>query len=193
MKAIYKLFSIGTLIITTTACQTTSDTAEQTATLGYNKGDVVQALVNIHADSKHKRLYALNYQLPTLIPVCSEFTIDSAHSKAIKLTYKGTQYSYLWDGHTRKAGQSLADNFKLFFGDKCDSKKLNKLSKLDKSGVEQGKALIGMSKEGVIFAMGHPPIHANPNTESNYWLYWRNKWGKRSVEFSNDGKVIKIK
>lgn len=193
MKTITKLCSIGALVIATTACQTTSNTAEQEAELGYKQGDVVQALVNVHADSRRNRIYTLNYQLPTLIPVCSEFTIDSINQKVITLTHKEIQYSYQWDKHTRKAGQSLAESFNLFFGDKCDSKKISKLSKIDKSGVEQGKPLMGMSKAGVIFAMGYPPIHANPTTESDYWLYWRSRWGKRSVEFSDKGKVIKIK
>lgn len=193
MKVLYKLLAIGTLAAATTACQTTSNTAEQIAALGYKQGDVVQALVNIHPDSKGNRIDSLNYQLATVIPVCSKFTIDSVNRKNILLTYNDTQYRYLWNKHTRKAGQSLADNFKLFFGDKCDSKKIAKLGKIDKKGIEQGSALIGMSKAGVLFAMGQPPIHANPSTESNTWMYWRNRWGKRAVDFSEQGKVINVR
>ena len=190
MKLIYKLATIGALVVSTTACQTTS---KINSDLGYNQGDVVQALVNIHIDSKGNRINTLNYQLANVAPVCTEFTIDSVGSKVIKLTANGAQYSYILSKHTSKAGQSLADNFNLFFGDKCDNGKISKLSKLDKKGIEQGKALLGMSKEGVLFAMGYPPIHANPTIESNNWLYWRNRFGKRAIEFSEQGKVINIR
>jgi len=191
VKKICHLLTIGALVIATTACQTTnSDTA---AALGYKQGDVVQSLVNLHPDSKGNRLYALNYQLPNVIPVCSEFTIDAVSTKSIKVTNNGIQYNYLWDKHTRKAGQSLADNFMLFFGDICDSNGMDKLSKIDKEGIEKGTALVGMSKKGVLFAMGQPPIHANPTTEANTWLYWRNRFGKRAVDFSSEGIVIKVR
>ena len=190
MKLIYKLATIATLVAATTACQTTS---KMNSDLGYNKGDVVQALVNIHVDSKGNRINTLNYQLANVVPVCSEFTIDSVGPKVIKLTANGAQYSYILNKHTSRAGQSLADNFNLFFGDKCDNKKISNLNKLDTKGIKQGKALLGMSKEGVLFAMGYPPIHANPTMENNNWLYWRNRFGKRAIEFSEQGKVIKIK
>lgn len=193
MKTIYKLLSIGTLVIATAGCQTTGSSAKQAAALGYNQGDTVQALVNIHPDSKGNRIDSLNYQLPMVIPVCSEFTINSINNKVIKLTSNGAQYNYILNPHTQRAGQALADNFNQFFGDKCDSKKINKLSKVDKKGIKQGKALIGMSKEGVLFAMGRPPIHANPTTESDTWIYWRNRWAKRAIEFSENGKVTKIR
>ena len=193
MKTLNKLVTTGVLIIATAGCQTTNDKAKQASAIGYKQGDVVQALVNIHADTKGNRIDSLNYQLPTIVPVCSEFTIDAVNRKAVKLTANNTQYKYILNSHTRRAGQSLNDNFKLFFGDKCDSKKIQNLSKLDKKGIKQGTALIGMSKKGVLFAMGQPPIHANPTTENNTWVYWRNRWAKRAIEFSEQGKVIKIK
>lgn len=122
-----------------------------------------------------------------------KFTIDAVRRKAIKLTANNTQYKYILNRHTRKAGQSLADNFKLFFGKKSDSKKMQKLSRLDKQGIKKGTALIGMSKAGVLFAMGQPPINVNPTTENNIWVYWRNRWGKRAIEFKQKGKVITIR
>lgn len=192
MKTLYKLLTTGALIIATTACQTTSS-SDQAAALGYIQGDVVQSLANIHPDSKGNRIDSLNYQLPIVVPVCSEFTIDAIGSRNIKLSSNGVQYNYILNKHTSNAGQSLPDGFKTLFGDKCDSKKINKLSKVDKQGIKQGTAIIGMSKEGVLLAMGRPPIHANPTTDSNTWIYWRNRWGKRAIEFSEKGKVTNIR
>lgn len=80
-----------------------------------------------------------------------------------------------------------------FFGPKCDEAKLKSLSRLDKDGIKAGAPRVGMSKDGVLFAMGRPPEHATPSLESTYWLYWRNRFGKIGVEFDNKGKVTQIK
>lgn len=192
MKATYKILAITTLVATISACQSTNQASSATA-LNFKEGDTLQALVNVHGDLTRGKLYALNYQLPEMIPVCSEIRVDSIKTKAIKITYQGSHYSYLWDGHTKKAGQSLAENFQLFFGKECDKNALAKLNKKDKAGVEEGTAQVGMSKQAVLFAMGYPPIHATPTIEENSWLYWRNRFGKRAIEFSKDGKVSKIR
>ena len=193
LKALSKLITTSALILTMAGCQTTNNSAQQASNFAYKQGDVVQALVNIHVDTKGNRIDSLNYQLPLIVPVCSKFTIDAVNRTAVKLTANNTQYKYILNRHTRSAGQLLADNFKLFFGKKCDSKKIDKLSKLDRKGIKQGTVLIGMSKKGVIFSMGRPPIHANPTLDSNTWTYWRNRWAKRSIEFSVQGKVVKIR
>lgn len=189
MKTITKLLFVAVISSMMTACQTTNNTVDD---FTYKVGDTVQALTNIHVDHKGMRIFSINYQSSILLPVCSQFTIDSIEEKAIKLTHQDIQYDYHWDKYTRKV-RSLSKSFDTTFGDHCDTKKLDQLSKIDKDGLRQGKALIGMSKQGVIFAMGPPPIHANPSTQSDNWLYWRNRWGKRAIEFSSEGKVNKIR
>lgn len=190
MKTIYKTLAITALVSSISACQTTS---APTKPLNFKAGDKLQALVNIHGDFARKKLYAFNYQLTDIIPVCSEITVDKIQSKQITLTYQGQQYSYVWDKYTKSAGQSLADNFDLYFGKSCDKATIDKLSKIDKQGLKEGVPIVGMSKQGVIFAMGYPPLHKTPSTEESYWLYWKNRFAKRGVEFSKEGKVTTIK
>jgi hypothetical protein len=50
-----------------------------------------------------------------------------------------------------------------------------------------------MSKEGILFAMGRPPQHANPTLDSSSWLYWQNRFGKTAIEFDGKGKVSSIR
>lgn len=160
---------------------------------GFKEGATMVSLVNLHPDPKRKRLYAINYQLPSLVPMCSEVVIEDIGKKEIEISYQGVTYSYLWDKHTKNAGESLADNFKQFFGKKCDQAKVDSLSQLDKKGIESGKPSIGMSKEGVFFAMGRPPIHATDSLESNTWMYWLNKWKRQAIEFDEQGKVKEVR
>lgn len=189
MKLPYKVLALTALISTLSACSS-NKAAHQSS---IKAGDQLQALVNVHGDFARKRLYSLNYQLSDVIPVCSNITVDKVSSKQITITYQGQKLNYLWDGHTKKAGQSLIENFELYFGKSCDKEAINKLSATDKEGITEGKAKIGMSKQGVIFAMGYPPIHATPTLDNDYWLYWRNRFAKRGIQFSPDDKVSNIK
>lgn len=157
---------------------------------GFIEGATVVALVNIHADYANNRLYALNYQMSNLLPMCSEFIIKDIGSKEIEISHEGKVYRYLWDKHTRSAGQSLEQNFKTFFGEKCDSVK--QLSKIDQEGITKGRPLLGMTKEGIKYAMGTPPIHATSSLEQNNWTYWINKWARNILEFDENGKLKHI-
>lgn len=67
------------------------------------------------------------------------------------------------------------------------------LSKLDLSGVAKGVAYVGMSKQGVLVALGIPPSHKTPSLEGNVWLYWKNRHRKLAVEFDSYGIVARIR
>ncbi len=67
---------------------------------------------------------------------------------------------------------------------------LGRLSALDRQGVSQGVALKGMSKEGVLTALGYPSRHRTPSLENNTWYYWRNRFAFFAVEFGSDGMVV---
>lgn len=70
---------------------------------------------------------------------------------------------------------------------------LKGLSSLDRKGVKKGVVLKGMSKKGVMTALGYPAAHKTPSLKENVWMYWKNRFGKRAVTFNSKGKVIKIK
>lgn len=159
--------------------------------LSYNVGDTVQAMVNIHVEPKTNRIYSTNYQSNLLIPVCTQFTIDSISTTQIKLSSKKIKYSYLLDEKTRQAKQSLRQKFEMSFATQCNSRKLVLLNDIDKEGIKKGKPLIGMSKEGVIFAMGYPPEHATMY-DTNFWLYWRSGTAQSALAFTKEGKVYNI-
>jgi hypothetical protein len=42
-------------------------------------------------------------------------------------------------------------------------------------------------------ALGYQASHRIPSLENNTWVYWRNRWNTRVVEFGNDQCVIDIK
>ena len=79
-----------------------------------------------------------------------------------------------------------------YFGTHCDNENVNTLSAIDQEGIDSGKALIGMSKDGVALAIGYPPEHKTPSLKNNRWLYWASRWDKFAVFFDKDGLVKQI-
>jgi outer membrane protein assembly factor BamE (lipoprotein component of BamABCDE complex) len=50
-----------------------------------------------------------------------------------------------------------------------------------------------MTRQGLIYAMGRPPIHANPNLDSDTWMYWLNRFKRQAIDFDDNGLVEEIR
>jgi hypothetical protein len=157
------------------------------------KGDKLQTLANLHPDMQRHLLYTLNYQLPGLIPVCSEVTITEVHNKKLAFLYQGTEFELEYDSFSKNAGISFQKAAQTFLGPACDKAKMQSLGKIDQDGIRNGRPHVGMTREGVLFAMGRPPYHVNMNLEADEWMYWRNRYGKLAVAFGDDGTVSNIR
>lgn len=62
-------------------------------------------------------------------------------------------------------------------------------SNVDKKGVAGGRVFVGMSKQGVLTALGVPPFHQTPNPQMNRWQYWKHRYDKLVVVYGRDGRV----
>jgi hypothetical protein len=78
-----------------------------------------------------------------------------------------------------------------FFGKSCPRGKVDALGAVDKKGIKEGRALPGMTRAGVIFAIGYPPEHATPSLDASAWKYWRNRFATTLIHFEG-GKVAKV-
>lgn len=157
------------------------------------KGDKLQTIANLHPDMQRFVLYTLNYQLAGLIPVCSDVTITKVGKKKLEFDYKGQLYEIGYEGHSEKAGVSFQQAVQgIFFGPACDKAKIQSLSKADQDGIRFGQPSVGMTRDGVLIAMGRPPFHANPDLSAPSWHYWKNRYATMHVNFGEDGKVVSI-
>ena len=151
----------------------------------------VYTLVNLHPDMARSRLYAVNYQMPGIIPLCTEVTLLKASKKQMKFKVNSTgqEFSYLYH---RAAGEPLASHLTHFFGRKCNAKKVKGMSAVDQKGIKKGVPLKGMSRDGVVLAMGIPPRHKTPDLNASTWKYWKNRFDTMDVVFGSNGLVSKI-
>ena len=93
----------------------------------------------------------------------------------------------IWEFDSVKMGMSGSDYIKLITSPTPVS--YEGLSAVDRQGIEAGKALPGMSKQGVMVALGYPAKHMTPSMESNSWTYWGGRMDNYRVEFDANGKV----
>ena len=60
------------------------------------------------------------------------------------------------------------------------------LSDTDKKGISAGKPYVGMSKEGILAALGYPLPRDTKSLDSNAWRYWKGRTNSYMVRFNNN-------
>jgi hypothetical protein len=151
-------------------------------------------LYNIHVDHKENRVFTVNYQLKGLvIPICTKVTIGDYNSQSLNFKAGADGKNYVYVSH-RAVKDKLGDHLLKVFGPDCHRNEIGALSGIDKQGIIKAEALVGMTKKGVLYAIGNPPTNVNSNPQSsNKWLYWKDRWNKFSVIFNDRGIVESIK
>lgn len=69
---------------------------------------------------------------------------------------------------------------------------LSRFSATDQKGIKEGRAIVGMTREGVMTALGYPAAHRTPDLDASRWIYWQNRFRTLAVDFGTDGKVASI-
>lgn len=70
---------------------------------------------------------------------------------------------------------------------------LSNLSAKDRKGVKDGRAYIGMSKNGIRMALGYPAKHRTPSLDNYEWVYWIDRFRTQLIHFNNKGIVTEIR
>jgi hypothetical protein len=150
----------------------------------------VVTLVNLHPDEGRARLFAVNYQQDGLIPLCSPVVLLERDDEKLvfDVTATGRRYEYYFH---KAAAEPFPDHLARHFGTSCPDAR-ETLTGTDLEGVERGVALVGMSKEAVVLAIGYPPRHVTPSLDADRWVYWTNRFNRIAISFS-DGQVRAIR
>ena len=70
---------------------------------------------------------------------------------------------------------------------------LSGLSGKDLEGIKSGTVSEGMTKRGVMTALGYPAAHRTPKPDADsVWTYWRDRFKTVSVYFDSQGKVQRL-
>ncbi len=151
---------------------------------------------NIHAFQNKRDLKAsyANWTDPpnghVLIPMNTPITTESSRSGFIIHTRDGRTVYFDYDPRNMN-NLSVVDYIRRITSPTPVS--MDGFSTIDRDGIKQGKALVGMSKNGVMAALGYPAAHRTPSTDSNEWTYWRSRFTTLVVVFDAQGKVVTIR
>ena len=160
--------------------------------------EVRYAKVNIHSQSKNGKAYKASYANYTnpgagheVIPAGTEILITKKSRKSFTFKFDNGAKKVVFEFHKPRMGMSLDE-----YIDKITSLEpvsIASLSTQDKKGVADGKAYQGMSREGVMVALGYPAAHRTPSLDSTTWVYWTNRFGTLAVDFGADGLVSGVR
>ena len=179
------LFSV---LLLTTACSGGQKQITQNPAYSYlTPGAKVYLQYNLHHDPS-RRIYNTNYQLPMVMPRCTPVTIVNMKKKGVTFQLEsGVNYVWAFEKYVKA---DRGEHFGQFFAQQCDD--VTGLSEIDQQGIAMGRPLEGMTKQGVVYAMGLPPDHKTPSLDQDLWTYWRNRYVTTTIRFEN-GVVVEIK
>ncbi|MEZ4385892.1 MAG: hypothetical protein R3A79_31525 [Nannocystaceae bacterium] len=150
----------------------------------------VYTLVNLHPDDD-RELSSVNYlDDEELLPLCTPIRVTFLNTEILRFTVLSSGKEYTFEFHDTMK-ESPGENVAKFFGTECDAAVVASLPEIDQQGIREGKALEGMSKQGVLLAIGYPPEHRTPSLDGDTWRYWESKLDTLDVIFEN-GVVVKI-
>lgn len=145
----------------------------------------VMTLVDLHPHAQRPELWTMNYQQDGFLPICTPVVIEAVSAREARFVVPslGVRFHYRVDDGLVEPFTSHLDRV---FGEQCPTDVIAQLSPVDQAGISQGVALVGMSRQGVILALGPPPAQATPSLDMPVWRYWRNRHHTFVVRFVGD-------
>lgn len=188
----YHLSVLAVLLVLLSACNSTNVAKDKKAKNPLFDSATAYTDVNLHPYQDRNRLTTINYLLPGFIPRCTKVTFNKITPEVAVFTVEdsGKQYNYFLSGHTKMA---LRDHLKKVFAPSCKkASEISSLNEKDREGIKTADVKKGMTKQGVLYAVGYPPDHRTPSTDANQWTYWNNRFDQFLVVFNDEGKVVQI-
>jgi hypothetical protein len=192
LKSILTSMVLSGAVVVAVGCGHSAPPTEQPTLVQLAPGDTLYTLTDLHYDAPRRVLYSQNYQLFDLIPMCTRVVVGKVSKSTIVITVINTraQYDYVLRGKSTPEG--LRVNFARYFGASCAGAAVAGMSEVDQQGIRQGRVLVGMTKQGVIYAIGYPPASQTKSTDLDKWRYWHGRFSTFLV-FFEDGKVTAVK
>jgi len=154
---------------------------------------------NVHTQIQNNKTYRANYENWTnpgtghvIFPVNTVVEIDYGRSGFYiidKKANKKIDYEYNDKGMD---GMSMEDYVNKVLTS-TESVSLRSLSDIDRKGINDGKAYVGMSKDGVRIALGYPAVNRTPSLKSGTWVYAKSRWTSTVITFDDKGRVKGIR
>lgn len=161
----------------------------------YNKYNIHTQFKKASGNTKICHASYANYTNPgaghIIVPVGTQLTVEDIGSKEIVFHDATNDIRIRFELHEPRMGVSAEQYLELITSPAPVS--LSSYGAADKKGIEAGKASVGMTRKGVMAALGYPAAHATPGLDSDMYTYWTNRFGKVVVFFDAAGKVKEVR
>jgi hypothetical protein len=127
-----------------------------------------------------------------MLPYNTQFKVESVRSGGFKLIALDTGMKIVFEYRApNMGGMGVREYIDLIMSPVPVS--YPDLTAQDQQGIQAGRAMAGMTKQGVMIALGYPAKHRTPSTDLNAWVYWKGRFNTLVVNFGEDGKVASIR
>ena len=120
----------------------------------------------------------------TILPVCTPVRIERISEREVRFVATGTNRRYRYILH-RSSGLPIEEHVNRYFGGSCPN--VQSLPQADQQGIQTGRPMPGMTRQGVIIAAGYPPDHVTPTLDAPTYTYWGDSG---QVQVSFNGNVV---
>lgn len=137
--------------------------------------------INLRANARGQMTSVQAWRGTDIVPICTPVRIDAVGDREIRFTgtQNGQEYRYILHRSTRLP---VDDHVQRMFGNTCPSETLEQQ---DAMGIQEGIPMPGMTRAGVVMAVGYPPEHRTPSLADSEWTYWGTA-GNVVVHFDGD-------
>ena len=138
------------------------------------------------------QLSAVNYRgKGAAIPVGAKVAVLERDNDEVRCKVVDSGLEFRFVTH-RSLGKPTNVLFATFFAEQDPAPRIAALTPEEQKQVRAGELAKGMSREAVLLTAGPPPPHKTPSLQANIWRYWNSKFSTFEVEFSPEGKVVRI-
>lgn len=135
---------------------------------------------NLRATSRGVVSSILGWRGTDVVPVCTPVRVTAVKSREITFEDIETGERFQYVLH-RTSRLGVEEHLARYFGTSCAPE----VDAADLHGIEEGLVEVGMTRPGVLVALGYPPEHRTPNLTDPSWMYWGES-GRVVVSFAGD-------
>lgn len=146
---------------------------------------VLYTCCNLFHDSK-LQINDGNYRTGTPLPAGTTIRITDVRRYTVLFEADGKVYTL-----TQRFGFSepFPKYIEKIFMKESPAAKIDAYAEPVRGLVKTGKIAVGMSREQVLHALGHPPRHGTPRIDFPVWKYWLGRFDEYFVYFDDAGRV----
>ena len=134
------------------------------------------------------RYRTTNYRRGFVLPINTKVSLVSMDDAEIVVRIVDSGADLTVENVPKHTNDTTLGAFAKLFG--AAPVDLSRFSEGEQQAIRAGHAQVGMSKDAVLAALGHPPAVGTPSLDEDTWKYWDSRFTTFVVRFDGSGHVV---